>query len=43
MNVTLEDCMYKLKDELDQMEANADTREEREKIREMRREIGKLA
>ena len=33
----------KLKEELDEMEANADTREEREKIREMRREIGKLA
>lgn len=43
MNVSLQDCMDKLKMELDEMEANADTREEREKIREMRREIGKLA
>lgn len=43
MNVSLQDCMEKLKHELDEMEANADTREEREKIREMRREIGKLA
>lgn len=43
MNVSLHDCMEKLKHELDEMEANADTREEREKIREMRREIGKLA
>jgi hypothetical protein len=43
MNVSLEDCMNKLKMELDEMEANADTREERDKIREMRREIGKLA
>ena len=43
MNVSLHDCMEKLKMELDEMEANADTREERDKIREMRREIGKLA
>lgn len=43
MNVSLQDCMEMLKEELDEMEANADTREEREKIREMRREIGKLA
>lgn len=43
MNVSLSECMDKLKKELDEMEANADTREEREKIREMRREIGKLA
>lgn len=43
MNVSLQDCMEKLKMELDEMEANADTREERDKIREMRREIGKLA
>ena len=43
MNVSLHECMEKLKNELDEMEANADTREEREKIREMRREIGKLA
>lgn len=43
VNVSLQDCMEKLKQELDEMEANADTREERDKIREMRREIGKLA
>lgn len=43
MNVSLQECMEKLKMELDEMEANADTREERDKIREMRREIGKLA
>lgn len=43
MNVSLHECMEKLKMELDEMEANADTREERDKIREMRREIGKLA
>jgi hypothetical protein len=43
MNVSLHDCMEKLKQELDEMESNADTREERDKIREMRREIGKLA
>ena len=43
MNSSLSECMEKLKIELDEMEANADTREEREKIREMRREIGKLA
>ena len=43
MNSSLSECMEKLKMELDEMEANADTREEREKIREMRREIGKIA
>ncbi len=43
VDVSLKECMNKLKMELDEMEANADTREEREKIREMRREIGKLA
>lgn len=43
MNVSLHDCMTKLKEELDEMEANADTREEREKIRDMRRELAKLA
>jgi uncharacterized membrane protein len=43
MDVSLQECMHKLKKELDEMEANADTREEREKIREMRREIGNLA
>lgn len=43
VDVSLKECMHKLKKELDEMEANADTREEREKIREMRREIGNLA
>lgn len=43
MDVTLRECMTKLKEELDEMEANADTREEREKIRDMRRDIAKLA
>ena len=43
VDVSLKECMQKLKKELDEMEANADTREEREKIREMRREIGNLA
>ena len=43
MNVSLHECMEKLKQELDEMESNADTREERDKIREMRREIGKRA
>jgi hypothetical protein len=43
VDASLHDCMHKLKKELDEMEANADTREEREKIREMRREIGRLA
>ena len=43
VDVSLRECMTKLKKELDEMEANADTREEREKIREMRREIGNLA
>lgn len=43
VDVSLKECMHKLKMELDEMEANADTREEREKIREMRREIGNLA
>lgn len=43
MNSSLDECMDRLKAELDEMEADADTREEREKIREMRRSIGKLA
>lgn len=43
MTDSLEACMNKLGEELDEMEANADSREEREKIREMRRAIGKLA
>ena len=43
MDVSLQECMNKLRKELDEMEANADTHEEREKIRKMRREIGNLA
>lgn len=43
MNVSLHDCMKKLREELQEMMSNADTREEREKIKEMIREIGNLA
>ena len=43
MNVSLHDCMTKFKDELQDMMANADTREERDKIKEMIQEIGRLA
>ena len=43
MNVSLHDCMTKLKEELQEMMSNADTREEREKIKEMLHEIGNLA
>lgn len=43
MNMSLEDCMGKLRDELQEMMSNADTREERDKIKEMLREIGNLA
>ena len=43
MNVSLHDCMTKLKDELQDMMSSADTREERDKIHEMIREIGRLA
>lgn len=43
MNVSLHDCMTKLKDELQDMMTNADTREERDKIKEMIQEIGRLA
>ena len=43
MNVSLHDCMSKLKEELQEMMTNADTREEREKIKEMIQEIGRLA
>lgn len=42
MNVSLHDCMTKLKDELQDMMSSADTREEREKIKEMIQEIGRL-
>lgn len=43
MNVSLHDCMTKLKEELQEMMSSADTREERDKIQEMIREIGRLA
>lgn len=43
MNVSLHDCMTKLKEELQEMMSNADTREERDKIKEMLQEIGRLA
>lgn len=43
MNVSLHDCMTKLKEELQGMMTNADTREERDKIKEMIHEIGRLA
>lgn len=43
MGASLEDCKNKLKEEMQQMLAGADTREEREQIKEMIREIGSLA
>lgn len=43
MNMSLHDCMTKLREELQEMMSNADTREERDKIKEMLREIGNLA
>lgn len=43
MSVSLEECKHKLKEELQQMLSGADTREEREQIKEMIREIGSLA
>ena len=43
MNDSLHDCMSKLREELQEMMSNADTREERDKIKEMLREIGNLA
>lgn len=43
MNVSLHDCMSKLKEELQDMMSSADTREERDKIKEMIQEIGRLA
>ena len=43
MNVSLHDCMTRLKDELQEMMSSADTREERDKIKEMIQEIGRLA
>lgn len=43
MDVSLHDCMTKLREELQEMMSNADTREERDKIRDMLKEIGNLA
>lgn len=43
MNVSLHDCMNRLKEELRDMMANADTREERDKIKDMLKEIGEIA
>lgn len=43
MNDSLHDCMTKLKEELQEMMSSADTREERDKIKEMIHEIGRLA
>ena len=43
MTTSLHDCMTKLKDELQEMMSSADTREERDKIKEMIQEIGRLA
>lgn len=43
MDVSLHDCMTKLREELQEMMSNADTREERDKIKEMIHEIGALA
>ena len=43
MDVSLHDCMTKLREELQEMMNNADTREEREKIKGMLRELGNLA
>ncbi|MBQ8797222.1 MAG: hypothetical protein IJZ56_03390 [Oscillospiraceae bacterium] len=43
MGTSLHECMTKLKEELQDMMSNADTREERDKIKEMIQEIGRLA
>ena len=43
MSESLEECKRNLKEELQEMMSSADTREEREKIKEMIREIGELA
>ena len=40
---TLDECKHKFREELQQMLNEADTREERDKIKEMLREIGNLA
>ena len=43
MNTSLHDCMNKLREELREMMSNADTQEERDKIKSMLHEIGNLA
>jgi hypothetical protein len=43
MMASLEECKHKFREELQEMLTGADTREEREKIKEMIREIGNLA
>ena len=43
VDASLHDCMEKLRTELHEMMENADTREEREKIKEMLREIGNIS
>lgn len=43
MMASLEECKHKFREELQEMLTGADTREEREKIKEMIREIGSLA
>ncbi|MBO5837273.1 MAG: hypothetical protein J6Q92_05200 [Oscillospiraceae bacterium] len=43
VDASLHDCMEKLRNELHEMMENADTREEREKIKEMLREIGNIS
>lgn len=43
MSFSLNDCMTKLKEELQEMMSSADTREERDKIKETIQEIGRLA
>lgn len=42
MMTSLEECKHKFREELQEMLSGADTREEREKIKEMIREIGNL-
>ncbi len=43
VDTSLHECMEKLRNELHEMMDNADTREEREKIKEMLREIGSIS
>lgn len=42
MNKRLDECMDSLMDEIKELIANADTREEREKLQDMMREIGNM-